>query len=143
MHCPQLSEFLSRKCVDLLLKNGIKACATGTHPCEWEPEVLNNSSTNAFLADHSNFEAVASALVLRILLVKALSSNPDDIPYIHPEGAELMPTVKLILITCTQGAFQQPQFLRAIIKAAQLEAKYLPILADESFRFPDQQFVNE
>jgi hypothetical protein len=102
------------------------------------------AAKNGMVIDHSNYEAIASALVLKTMLIKHTSHSPDCIPYVLPEGLQKCPkNVQVILFMCTNGALQQSGFIRTLICVAQHKARYLPILADESFRFPTTEFLTE
>ena len=94
------------------------------------------------LADCSYMEAVATSLVLKMLLTSRLAHNPDLIPHVVM-GNEMPSGLQTILIVCTDGAFQQRHMLKVLMVAGTLRAKYIPILASDSFRFPTKEFLEE
>ena len=98
---------------------------------------------HAILVDHSCFEAQATALVLILYLTPHASHKAEKIPFILPNNMLTPKHVKVVFLMCTQGALLNASFLRALISAAQIEAQYLPILAEESFRFPTKEFIEE
>jgi hypothetical protein len=104
---------------------------------------VNPSAKFAILVDHCNYEAEACALVLRMYLAKHFVHSPNDIPFVLPKDEPVPDTIRSLLIMCTRGALQQPEFLKSLMQAAQNSVKHLPILADESFRFPTQSFILE
>ena len=56
---------------------------------------------------------------------------------------EMPSGVQIRLIICTDGAFQQRHMLKVLMVAGTLRAKYILILANDSFRFPTKEFLEE
>eukprot|EP00445_Apocalathium_hangoei_P003277 CAMPEP_0203850168 /NCGR_PEP_ID=MMETSP0359-20131031/6613_1 /ASSEMBLY_ACC=CAM_ASM_000338 /TAXON_ID=268821 /ORGANISM="Scrippsiella Hangoei, Strain SHTV-5" /LENGTH=1503 /DNA_ID=CAMNT_0050766029 /DNA_START=36 /DNA_END=4547 /DNA_ORIENTATION=+ len=99
--------------------------------------------TAAMLADCSTMETYASALVLVHMLRPLLAHMPQKMPVLLPADSEMPNTVRLVLILCSAGFFHNIACLRALMEAAQLNAKYVPIITDDSFRFPLDTFFTE
>jgi len=98
--------------------------------------------TNLVICDRASMEAIASAQVLKCLLTPKFSHSPADTPFVHQNGPTDLPAeLKMILVVCTNGAFQQKDFLLTLYAAGKKEVSSIPILADESFRFPDKAFM--
>mmetsp|Transcript_154384 Transcript_154384/g.493738 ORF Transcript_154384/g.493738 Transcript_154384/m.493738 type:complete len:271 (+) Transcript_154384:157-969(+) len=97
----------------------------------------------AILADGSAVESSACALVLTHMLRPLLVKTPTKMPVFHPADKELPATVTLVLILCSAGIFHNVKFLKALMAAAKLNAKYVPIVTDDAFRFPLPNFVDE
>ena len=86
-------------------------------------------------------EAVATAYVLKLLLIPRLAHNLELVPDVV--GADIPSVVQTILIICTDGAFQQPHMLRVLMVAGAHGAKNVPILANDGFRFPTKDFLED
>merc|ERR1712083_895385 len=52
-------------------------------------------------------------------------------------------TVQQVLALCTNGAFRKSHLITALVHAAKLRCQYVPILAEESFRFPTNEWFQE
>merc|ERR1712012_1440911 len=51
--------------------------------------------------------------------------------------------IHTIMILCTDGAFEQKHMLKVLIAAGTQNAKYIPILVTDSFRFPTKDFLSD
>jgi hypothetical protein len=45
-------------------------------------------------------------------------------PSVLPSALDVPSSMKLVLITCTSGAFQQPKFLTTLLQAAKMQLKF-------------------
>jgi len=109
------------------------------HLCQ--KDVCPPETTTLILVDAVAMEAVSTAHVLATLLSSKFQHSPHDIPFVWDMSKNLPSTTKIVLIICTNGAFQQPGFLMALWAAAEMSVKTVPILADEGFRFPSPEFL--
>lgn len=91
--------------------------------------------------DPLNFEAVSTAIVLRALLGPYMTHQPELAPVLHlSTDREDLASMRTLMVICTSNVFQQVIVLDAIEFASQRVARMLPILASDSFRFPDALF---
>merc|ERR1712039_273500 len=95
------------------------------------------------IADHTNFEAAATGQILAHLLSAHFSHSPDQMPHVLPNEVAMPSTTRLTLFICTNGLFAQPHVLRAVQVAGNLSCGYVPILAEEGFRFPAASFRDD
>jgi len=92
------------------------------------------------LADNTNLECVATALVLIKYLQREL---PDFsmIPFCLGPGDEMPDDAKVSIVILTNGAFTEPHFIRLLLKT--VGKKYIPIIAEDGFRFPAQAMLDD
>jgi len=118
----------------------------GAMSCELPMDVgdtLQNESSTLILVDHSNFEAVATALVLSRMLIRHFAHDVSSIPTVLPRKVEVPDTTEMVLLICTAGAFVEPCFVKVLAAAAELETCYVPILASNGFQFPSPEMLRE
>lgn len=101
------------------------------------------TSQSVIIVDHDNHEAASTGELLSNMLVTQFIEEPNKIPYVLPQGQSLPRTVEDVLIVCTPGAFQQRGFMKAFVQAAEHHSRFVPILADEKFRFPSGEGIEE
>jgi hypothetical protein len=106
-------------------------------------ELISRESEVAILADGSNYEAMASALILNRLLVPHTAHDSRLIPHVLPKGGVLPSSVKKLIVLVTTGIFHQKYILEALLHAA--KNKVLPVLAiaDQDFKFPTKDYLLE
>ncbi|CAE8680241.1 unnamed protein product [Polarella glacialis] len=102
-----------------------------------------NGSKVAILVDYKNMEAVATALVLQLMVSPLLISSGGMVPYILTANEEAMPTVQIIVVICSQGFFGNPDIARVLVSSAARSLTVLPIIAEDGFRFPTKDFYDE
>lgn len=101
-------------------------------------------STTLIVHDRSSTEAIASAMVLAELLSSHLHDHPKEIPMLLNSGAAVPATTTKIILLCTLGALEQENIFRSLLSAMEMtSAKYLPVVADDSFNFPKSSFLDE
>lgn len=108
-----------------------------------QPENAPPDSHTMILANHTSSEAMATASVLRKLLVPWTIHNLQEVPHILSKDEALPLSSRKLILICTDGIFQQPDVLRIILDAGRLDCSIRPILADESFRFPTAEILEE
>ncbi|CAJ1422704.1 unnamed protein product [Effrenium voratum] len=86
------------------------------------------------VADHTNIEACATAMVLCKTVQPFLSTAPHLAPHFLLEHETLQPTTRVVIFLLSTGAFFQPFFMKATVRAAELHASMLLINAD-GFKF--------
>ncbi|CAE8619797.1 unnamed protein product [Polarella glacialis] len=99
-----------------------------------------NGSKVAILVDYENMEAVATALVLQLMVSPLLVSLGGMVPYIMAADEEAMPTVQIIVMICSQGCFANPDIASVLVSSAARSLTVLPIIAEDAFRFPTKDF---
>jgi basic membrane lipoprotein Med (substrate-binding protein (PBP1-ABC) superfamily) len=97
----------------------------------------------AILADGGNFEAMASAIILNRILVPHTAHDARLIPHILPKGSPLPKTVKKLVVLVTTGIFQQRYILQALGVAAANKVTTVLAIADQDFKFPTQDSLQE
>lgn len=100
---------------------------------------LGAESKVCLLADLSVPEAVAAAMVLGRLLGSLMAHDIEMLPFILPEEHVLPESVKVLIIMCSSGVFQNSSVLSTLKAAAQRQTKYIPMITDDSFRFPSSE----
>ena len=91
--------------------------------------------------DNLNTEAVATAHILRDLLLVHSLNNLVKIPHLlHLEQA-LPTTATDIVVLCSAGVFTREDILAAFYTAAENSMSSVPILNDDAFRFPTPAFL--
>jgi len=98
------------------------------------------SATNVVVADHTNLESVATALVL-VRYVRVDTSEISMIPHLLECGEDMPEKAACCVFILTNGAFSEPFFVKAMMKA--VGTRFLPIIADDSFRFPSKAMLDE
>jgi len=129
-------------------KNSFKLRNEAEDELDEETRLVNrkaqyNGSKVAILVDYKNMEAVATALVLQLMVSPLLISSGGMVPYIMTANEEAMPTVQIIVVICSQGCFGNPDIARVLVSSAARSLTVLPIIAEDGFRFPTKDFYDE
>ncbi|CAE8615626.1 unnamed protein product [Polarella glacialis] len=129
-------------------KNSFKLRNEAEDELDEETRLVNrkaqyNGSKVAILVDYKNMEAVATALVLQLMVSPLLISSGGMVPYIMTANEEAMPTVQIIVVICSQGCFGNPDIARVLVFSAARSLTVLPIIAEDGFRFPTKDFYDE
>lgn len=95
------------------------------------------------VTDNANMESIAAAWILFKLMVPLTLHLPLLRPHVL-SCIEVLPnaTTKLILIL-TNGCLQSKRLLKTLLRASYLEAAVLPVISEESFRFPTADFYRD
>jgi len=102
------------------------------------------ASKTLIVHDRSSTEAIASAMVLAELLCSHLHDSTQQIPLLLENGAPVPNTTANIILLCTLGALEQENIFRSLFSAMEMTSvKYLPVVASDSFRFPNASFLDE
>ncbi|CAE8690050.1 unnamed protein product [Polarella glacialis] len=129
-------------------KNGFQLSNEAEDELDKKTRLVNrkaqyNGSKVAILVDYKNMEAVATALVLQLMVSPLLMSSGGMVPYIMTANEEAMPTVQIIVVICSQGCFGNPDIARVLVSSAARSLTVLPIIAEDGFRFPTKDFYDE
>jgi len=98
-------------------------------------------ATVVVIADHSNSESVATALVLIKCLRMEARDNPTSAPCFLRKDATVCPAVKICIFVLSNGAFSQPYYIKVMISIAERKSQFIPIIAEDGFRFPDKTML--
>mmetsp|Transcript_161548 Transcript_161548/g.513407 ORF Transcript_161548/g.513407 Transcript_161548/m.513407 type:complete len:439 (-) Transcript_161548:36-1352(-) len=93
------------------------------------------------LVDMSNSETFASAHVLLKLLEPMLAEWPHWYPSIISDATDVHGGLCFLLVLCTNGCFKSKSFL--ILLGISQDAKMLPVVCEETFRFPTKGVLDE
>ena len=94
------------------------------------------------VADLSNWQAVCTALVVKELL-KGHFPLLSRVSYLLGPEEHLPENTATVLVVCSNGCFHCPRFVGQLMQAQALSVNLLPIIAEESFRFPSEQWYQE
>jgi len=107
-----------------------------------QDDAYPEAPSQVIICDRSAVEAMGSAQVLATLLKPTFAHEPNTVPIVLTKGkGEFPASAKVMLVVCTNNAFQQEDFLLNLHTAATREIFSIPILASESFRFPSKDFI--
>jgi hypothetical protein len=93
--------------------------------------------------DESSWEAAAAAVALSWTLREHFVHSATDTPHVLRPDQELPQDTQRLLVLCSPGALQETSVLSNISKAVELSAMCFPVVVDEGFRFPTQNFTDE
>jgi hypothetical protein len=97
----------------------------------------------AISADHSNMESMATAMVICKFVAKLTYHDSSQIPILLTEDQAFDPQFKKCIFVLSNGAFVNPQFVRNLKGAAETGVQYIPIIAEDGFRFPTEDLLQE
>ena len=93
------------------------------------------------IVDHTNQEAVCTALLVRELLKTFFPlTGPGHV--LGPDE-NLPRDASLLLVMSSTACFQKPSFVRQLFQAERLGMGAIPIIVDDSFQFPSDAFFQE
>eukprot|EP00438_Fugacium_kawagutii_P010679 Skav207424 [mRNA] locus=scaffold646:285466:286026:- [translate_table: standard] len=94
------------------------------------------------IADMDYMESAATAYILYNILIKELqASSRCASPRVMLEGEHIPHTAEAALMVLSSGCFQSAHVADLLLLVARLPTcSLLPILSDDSFRFPDETF---
>jgi hypothetical protein len=113
---------------------------------DYKPKKSSDASSGHsawILCDHSNHEATATALIIEKLVLRFLLNELSKAPPVLPPDAEVHPDTQRIIYVCSAGCFTNPACMSQIFQAAELTVTILPIISEDSFRFPTPVFFDE
>jgi len=65
------------------------------------------------------------------------------VPKLFASGMVLPQSIMVSVLILTNGVFWNPHFISMMIQAARLQSKYIPVLAEDGFRFPSPSMIEE
>ena len=108
-----------------------------TDPCPM------SSCKVAAIADRGNWDGVCVALQVREMLVPHLSTDLEKVPCVLTEEESLPFETQCALIICTNGCFHSASFARQVLEAEETGVRFIPVVAEENFRFPTETFYED
>lgn len=129
-------------CSDPMLVADLVACFEGA------PDTRATKSTRTprleasigILVDSANFEGVASALVLCLLLAPALVQAQHLQPRMLKDRSDTPEGMFFLVVVCTNGCFMNHDFLWLLCGDERMDM--LPVVAEEGFRFPTRDLLD-
>jgi len=93
--------------------------------------------TKVFIAvDHTNIEAICIGQILHMIMQPFYASDPDSMPHVLPRDAGFPQAGRMCLLICTASCLERLEMLEIIGSVSTAGASFVPILADDNFRFP-------
>lgn len=106
----------------------------------------NSTPTNgvkvAVVVDHSNWESVSTAIVL-VKLYRKATNDIVMMPAVVELGDGFPSTAEYGLFVLSNGAFMNPAFVKTLLVAEKKHVRFLPIIAEDAFRFPSRTMLKE
>jgi hypothetical protein len=99
------------------------------------------TTETAMVVDRANSEAVCAAYILKALLTPLCLHDPKMQPTIILSGEDVPSTTKTLIVVCSTGCFEQKDMISSLLSAAELTVRCLPIVQEDSFRFPCDNYV--
>jgi hypothetical protein len=109
-------------------------------------ETSKTKSVVAVVADNSNIESLASALVLCKLVAKSNLNDVSRLPRLHSAengGCNLPTSTKTCVFMLSNDVFSNLDFTAAMIAAARLQVRHIPVVIEDTFRFPSPKKVDK
>eukprot|EP00429_Kryptoperidinium_foliaceum_P006860 CAMPEP_0176023690 /NCGR_PEP_ID=MMETSP0120_2-20121206/11562_1 /TAXON_ID=160619 /ORGANISM="Kryptoperidinium foliaceum, Strain CCMP 1326" /LENGTH=748 /DNA_ID=CAMNT_0017356857 /DNA_START=26 /DNA_END=2268 /DNA_ORIENTATION=+ len=97
---------------------------------------LRDDLATVIIANVSDFEANASAHVLRALLTPHLHENVVQIPRVLRAEQDLPPNAQTAIVVFTCGCFEQPLFVAHLYEVCDVGLRAMAVIADEYFEAP-------
>jgi len=106
-------------------------------------------------ADENDSEAMATARILCKLLTHhgkegALNQNsmrmlPEVLADISEDGApaRLTTSTTMVVLVLTNGCFNSPSIINVLFRASEISAVLMPVVGEDSFRFPSPDFYDQ
>jgi len=94
------------------------------------------------VVDHSNWEAVSTALVL-VEYVRNESSDIMLMPGVLPPEAAIPSKAEYAAFVCSNGAFANPVYIKTLLAAEKQRTRFIPIISEDAFRFPSKALLEE
>mmetsp|Transcript_92658 Transcript_92658/g.281348 ORF Transcript_92658/g.281348 Transcript_92658/m.281348 type:complete len:317 (-) Transcript_92658:36-986(-) len=102
------------------------------------------ASSVAVVVDHTNLESACCGLVLSKLLARHTVHDVAKVPYVVPSFDEVPAKgISTCIFVLSNGVFSQPDFIRAMMAAASQNARIIPIISEDGFRFPSKAMLEE
>jgi hypothetical protein len=97
----------------------------------------------AVVADGHDMESVATAHVLTMYVRKATTDLLFAPGFMPRTDGVLPPTVTSCIFVLSNGALQNSEFVQVALYVEKMQLKSLPVISDDSFRFPNAALLRE
>jgi len=111
-----------------------------------KPEPFATNQTNVVVVDHTNWESVATALVLvACMKVEMLNAEAamDKIPKMLEAEVDFPSNLETAIFVLSNGAFFQPPYIKTMLGVEAAKKKFIPIISEDGFRFPSKAMLQE
>merc|ERR1712187_777153 len=85
-------------------------------------------------------EAMSTGFIIRSGLALLTSGDPLSIPEVLQHSQKVPMSTKVAIVVCTENVFLKKFTQTSILECAVLKVGAVPILSDDKFRFPDEEF---
>merc|ERR1711879_304820 len=86
------------------------------------------------LVDNANWEAVATAHILKAMFIQHVSHEPEFMPHILLDVTlAVAEDLEGLVVICTNGIFSSRYSMETILSAGARRVPFLPVLLDENF----------
>jgi len=92
------------------------------------------------LADPSHCEAASAAHMLEKVLLPLRGNGAEKAPRVLSASDEVPLGAKKVLVACSNECFKNAPLIRQILQASENECHMIPVVAEDAFRFPTQDF---
>jgi len=106
-----------------------------------KPKVVDDAKVR-IITDHSNWESVCAAHVL-IKYIRKETNDVSILPVLVENGEDLPSSTACAIFVMSNGAFMQADFVKLMLAAEKMGVRYIPIIAEDAFRFPRADMLKE
>jgi hypothetical protein len=104
---------------------------------------VSKQGGKVFVVCDTCLESQATALVLCKIVTQHTMHESTMIPQLLPADGELPSTATICIFILKNGVFSCRSFMQYLISAGMQEIKHIPIIAEDSFRFPSKSLEQE
>jgi len=97
----------------------------------------------ATVSDIRNRESMATAMVLRKLILPMIVHEVDLLPDTLMDGGYLPDVAQSCVFVLSSAIFVSEVFITAVLTASLSEMRFIPMIAEDNFRFPDESVYDE
>lgn len=104
------------------------------------PQHSKEKCQAVILVDTSYSEAISTAFTLEKLLLKFCGGDAEKTPRVLSAADDVPVGATKVLIVCSNGCFANAILIKQILQASQNGSYMLPIVSEDAFRFPTEEF---
>merc|ERR1712232_248403 len=83
------------------------------------------------------------AKLLRRLQAGSFDDSSNVVVVVQPEERELPPGARQVVLICGNGCFLEPFFVALLWAAGLAQLQYVPVIFEDTFRFPSPVLLTE
>merc|ERR1712048_448446 len=72
-----------------------------------------------------------------------MGNTPEMVPHVMSQDATMPQSATLVLFVCTNGFLMKRNVMAAIMAIGETQVTFVPLLAEENFRFPGRSFSED